>query len=566
MPGGSVEAIKERLNIVDVLRGYLTLQPAGKNFRALCPFHREKTPSFMVSPDRQSWHCFGCALGGDIFSFVMRYENVEFSEALKILAEKAGIELQRVSTADYKFFGLLYELNDAAKEFFKRELGASKEALAYLNERGMKKETIDEFDLGWAPQSPEVLNLHLLNLGYAPADIVRAGLALKTERGAQLDRFRGRIMFPIHNHFGKTVGFTGRVLPKFDDGTMGKYVNSPESPIFNKSKLLYGFWRTKNAIRETGSAFLVEGQMDFLMSYQAGVKNVVASSGTALTPDHLRVLGRLTEELVISFDSDEAGFAAGERAIDLAQANDFNVKVVLLRDFKDPAEAAQAGAEHLTTALKEAKAAPEFYFARYIPKKLTGPVTREELKGVRAVLRKLKQISSPVERTSWVKELARRTGLDQKVLSEEMNRLEVRAIEHISDHAIEEAPEKKISRRELVSQHLLAAALALGELGEVADVSSYLPDPHRRAYELLLQGKHSDPEQPLDELLNLVVLQATEQSADVLRELKRRLSDEYAKERRKELSQKIKFAEANGNDAELEFAMEELKRLSAHNS
>lgn len=565
MAGGSVDAIKERLNIVDVLRGYLTLQPAGKNFRALCPFHREKTPSFMVSPDRQTWHCFGCALGGDMFSFVMRYENLEFSEALKVLAEKAGIELQRVSPADYKFFGLLYELNDAAKEFFKRELTASKEAGQYIKERGLKKETVDEFELGWAPQNPEALNLHLLNLGYVPADIVRAGLALKTERGAQLDRFRGRVMFPIHNHFGKTVGFTGRVLPKFDDGTMGKYVNSPESPIFNKSKLLYGFWKTKNAIREVGSALLVEGQMDFLMSYQAGVKNIVASSGTALTQDHLRVLGRLTEELVISFDSDEAGFAAGERAIDLAQANDFNVKVALLRDFKDPAEAAQAGAEHLFAALKEAQAAPEFYFARYIPKKLIGPVTREELRGIRAVLRKLKQISSPVERTSWLKELARRTGLDQRVLSEEMDRLEARAIEHASEQTIEQVPEKKISRRELVSQHLLAAALALGELGEVADVSSYLPDPHRKAYELLLQGKHSDSEQMLDELLNLVVFQSTEQSADVLRELKQRLSEEYAKERRQELSQKIKFAEANGDDAELGSAMEELKKLSSHN-
>src|SRR3989338_4686092 len=241
----------------------------------------------------------------------MKYENVEFGESLKILAEKAGVELKRVSPAEYKHLGLLYDINEKAKEFYKRELETSKIAKEYISKRGLSDETIDEFEIGFAPTGSEALILNLLKSGFHADDILRAGLSFRTERGLSFDRFRGRVMFPIHNHFGKTVGFTGRVLPQFDDGKSGKYVNSPETPIFNKSKLLYGFFKSKNSIRDLKTAFLVEGQMDFLMSWQAGVKNVVASSGTALTEDHLRTLRRLADQLIVSFDHDDAGWQAG---------------------------------------------------------------------------------------------------------------------------------------------------------------------------------------------------------------------------------------------------------------
>ncbi|MDO8504641.1 MAG: DNA primase, partial [Candidatus Liptonbacteria bacterium] len=280
MAGTTVEQIKDKLDVVEVLRGYLQMTPAGKNLKARCPFHNEKTPSFMISPERQSWHCFGCGLGGDIFTFVMKYENLEFGEALKVLAEKAGVELKRLEPREYKVFGLLYELQDAAKDFFKEQLKTAKVAQDYLKSRSLKQEIIDEFELGFAPNDQDSLALFLINKGYDPADVMRAGLIGRTERGLQYDRFRGRIMFPIHNHLGKVVGFTGRILPQLDTGDLGKYVNSPETPIFNKSKLLYGFWKSKPDVRETGKAYLVEGQMDFLMSYQVGVKNAVATSGT----------------------------------------------------------------------------------------------------------------------------------------------------------------------------------------------------------------------------------------------------------------------------------------------
>lgn len=279
MPSSTTELIKSRLDVVQLLRGYLTLTPAGRNFKGLCPFHKEKSPSFMVSPERQSWHCFGCGLGGDIFTFVMKYENIEFGEALRMLAEEAGVELRHENPAEYRYTGLLYDLNESAKQFFKRALAAAGIAKEYLKSRGLTQETIETFELGWAPNEPEALSMQLLNAGSSPQDIVQAGLSIKTERGLMLDRFRGRIMFPIHNHTGKVVGFTGRILPQLDRGDTGKYVNSPETPIFQKSKLLYGFWKSKDAIREAKKAVLVEGQMDFLMSWQSGVKSIVASWG-----------------------------------------------------------------------------------------------------------------------------------------------------------------------------------------------------------------------------------------------------------------------------------------------
>ena len=191
------------------------------------------------------------------------------------------------------------------------------------------KETTEEFEIGFAPAGSEALVLYLINAGFHPDDILRAGLSFKTERGLQFDRFRGRIMFPIHNHLGKTVGFTGRIMPQFDDGKMGKYVNSPETPIFAKSKLLYGFWKSKDFIRDSKSAFMVEGQMDFLMSWQAGVKNVIATSGTALTSDHLKTIRRLCDKLILSFDNDEAGWKAGQRGEGLAERNEINQKFII---------------------------------------------------------------------------------------------------------------------------------------------------------------------------------------------------------------------------------------------
>jgi DNA primase len=561
MPSSTTELIKSKLDIVEVLRGYLTLTPAGKNFKALCPFHHEKSPSFMVSPDRQTWHCFGCSLGGDIFGFVMRYENIEFGEALRMLAEKAGVELRRENPAEYKYSGLLYDLNEAAKNYFRKAFAAAPVAKKYLAERGLKTETIDEFELGWAPNDPEALSMHLLNGGASPQDLLQAGLSIKTERGLMLDRFRGRIMFPIHNHLGKVVGFTGRILPQLDKGDMGKYVNSPETPIFQKSKLLYGFWKSKEGIREAKAAFLVEGQMDYLMSWQSGIKNVTASSGTALTADHLRSIHRLAEELILSFDSDVAGSDAAERAIDLAEANDFSVKVATLKDFKDAADAAQADPENIKKAILAAVPAPEFYFQKYLPKDPVELSKREGIKKLRTILAKLKNISSPVERAYWSKELARRTGIAETTLREESEKTEV-IITSSAAKKEEEMAKRQVTREQLIAEELLAVAAAKNDFKIMDDCVIFFNPMQKEILRILKNGKTKSEDPTLDEVLGLIILRASSDLSDEqITILKGELAKEYYKERRQIIAQAIKNAEAKGNDAELNAALEEMRNL-----
>ncbi len=561
MSSSPAELVKEKLDIVDVLKGYLTLTPAGKNWKARCPFHNEKTPSFMVSPERQTWHCFGCALGGDLFSFVMRHENIEFGEALKILAEKAGVELKRLNPTEYKFMGLLYDLQTAAKEFFVQQLKQSEPAQAYLKERGLSKETIEEFEIGWAPNASDALTVHFMKGGYNPADLIRAGLVFKTERGMQLDRFRGRIMFPIHNHLGKVVGFTGRILPKLDTGTSGKYVNSPETPIFNKSKLLYGFWKAKNNIRETGNVFLVEGQTDMLLSWQAGVKYAVASSGTALTQDHLRMLRRLTERIVVSFDTDEAGLAAGERAIELAEANDFEVKVATFAPAKDPAEAAQADPQKFLAAVSEAKPAPEFYFAKYLDGVEVKPLERAFLIRLRAVLAKLAGIGSPIVQGHWLKELAKRTGIEEKLLIEEIGKLNMKKSEPAAYEVLPVPDRKDFNRWELLSQELLSAAVAQNDFGLVGEAEAYLTSACREIFLILKSGARTALDPELDERINLIVLRSADLNLEELKEVKEYLYREFLRERRRLLTQTVKQAEAAGDEAALESALKEFGNL-----
>lgn len=564
MATSPVQEIKDRLDVVEVVKQYVALHPAGKNFKGVCPFHREKTPSFMVSPERQSWHCFGCSAGGDIFTFVMRYENIEFGEALRMLAERAGVELKRVSPQEYKQFGLLYDINGAAKEWYSENLSSEARARKYLLERGLHDSTIKEFELGWAPLAHDGLTVALVKKGYDPNDIIRAGLALRTDRGLLVDRFRGRIMFPIHNHAGKVIGFTGRVLPEFERDEIGKYVNSPETPIFGKSKILYGFFASKPFVREKGAAFMVEGQMDFLMSWQAGVKNVVATSGTALTEDHLRALRRLCDALVLRFDTDEAGYAALERAIDLAETQDFAVRVAFDDAYKDPAEAAQKDPAHLLQTIERAIPAPEFYFRRYLPEQKSGVHDfrdREYLKRLRAVLGKLKGLASPVERATWVGELAARIGVREAVLLEEMEK--ITAPSHGHDLRGEEvrAPEREHTRWEFLSERILANALAEENVECIASCEKFLAPRYAEAARVLVSHKKTSDNKDTDELLHFITLAAEIVSPEEMGALRAHLERECIAEKRRMLAQKIQHAEQEGNAAVLETALRELANL-----
>ncbi|MDD5430931.1 MAG: DNA primase [Candidatus Pacebacteria bacterium] len=551
MSSDTTQQIKEKLDIVDFLKQYLELKPAGKNFKANCPFHKEKTPSFMVSPERQTWHCFGaCNEGGDIIKFLMKYENLEFYDALKILAEKAGVDISKTAGRDYNIHNILYKILDSAKDFFVSNLYASDSVKNYAKERGLKGETVKEFELGLAPDGSDALTKHLLKQGFNINDIERAGMTIKTERGTYWDRFRSRLMFPIHNHVGKVVGFTGRILPGVDDTNVGKYVNSPESPIFQKSKLLYGFYNTKNDIRETKQAVLVEGQMDFLMAWQDGIKNIAASSGTALTEEHLKTLRRIADEIVLSFDADEAGQNAAERSIDLAAAQDFTIKVLVIddKDFKDPADIAKNKPGELKKMVEKAKSAMDYYFHKYLSG--SGKDLKQKKNNIRIVLSKIKHLASAVERDHWIKELAAKTYLDEKVLVEEMESVKDSAFPRpVSEQ--QQAEKNNSSRVDLICQRILGIVFN-GKNEEfknlMEDYVKYLPDYYKDIYE----GKNAGD---LESLIGLIGLRYSfenqEAGPEVIKNefliLLNVLKKESLKKRQTELKQLINKLDIDGD-------------------
>ncbi len=573
MSSDTAQLIKDKLDIVDFLRQYVELKPAGKNFKARCPFHKEKTPSFMISPERQSWHCFGsCNEGGDIITFLMKYENIEFYDALKILAEKAGIEIKTSANRDFRSQNSLYVVMEAAKNFYKETLEKTPVVQEYLKDRGLKSETIKEFEIGFAPELSDGVTRHLLKAGFAIADIEKAGLAVKTERGTYWDRFRGRVMFPIYNHFGKTVAFTGRILPGNENPNLGKYVNSPETPIFQKSKILYGLHKTKGDIRDAKSAVLVEGQMDLLMMWQDGVKNVVATSGTALTSDHLTVLKRLADELVLSFDSDEAGQIAAERAIDLANTEDFSVKLLTIDDkeLKDPADVAKNKPGLLAELVAKAKVAMDYYFHKYVKKDAGDTKSRKQ--NIRIVLSKIKNLPSPIDRNHWLKELAAIVKIEERILMEEMEMLS-ETVKALSGKEVQrpDMMSKKMTRREMVAQRLLGIMFHLkGDLKLLEEHLKYLPDDHAEIYKGFLQQDEARIQTDLKELMSAISLRFSFENqhieADALKKemenLLRELKVEYLRDKRQQISELIRKLEAGGNEQELKEAMHQFDLIS----
>jgi DNA primase len=463
------------------------------------------------------------------------------------------------------YFQVLYKLNEEAKNFFKSQLkeAQNKKASDYLVGRGLKPETISEFEIGFAPAGFETLTMHLTKLKYSIDDIIRSGLSFKTERGMIMDRFRNRIMFPLENNFGKIIGFTGRLLPEFDDGKTGKYVNSPETPIYVKSKFLYGLYKSKSFIRSEG-ALIVEGQMDYLMSWQAGVKNCVATSGTALTADHLSLLSRLTDKLIFSFDNDEAGFSALERAIDLATTYDFNVKVLKLpEEYKDPAEMAEKKPEELKKITASAEEAMEFYFRRYLPDRENFEIS-EFKKSIRAITSKIKKISSPVERDYWLKKLSEKTGVDMKVLAEEMDKIKSVDISAAGQAGPEEKERAKISRQDLIGGRILSLISANDYWEKGEQVYPYLSSRYQRVFEILKNNKHKSDDPSVDGLIEEIHF-ATGRSEDPEKEidkLKKELQKEYFREKKKIILGKLKKLEAGQNNEETEKALKEFDALT----
>lgn len=353
----TVDEVKLKTDIVALIGEHVQLKKAGRNFKGLCPFHSEKTPSFMVSPELQIYKCFGCGEGGDAFSFLEKHEGMDFYEALKFLADRAGVKLEKVSFGDRGEKQKIYEINTLAGRLYQYLLlnhPLGKKALAYLrDERGLAMETIKAFQLGFSPDTPLALSKFLIGKKKQKAeDIEKSGLVYK--KGDDLiDRLRGRIIFPLFDHRGNLAGFAGRLMPgaKAD---LAKYINTPETPAYHKSNMLYGLNMTRSEIKEAGSAIVVEGELDLISSWQAGVKNVVALKGTALTGEQVKLIGRFANLLILALDSDFAGDLAARRGISLAQNAGLEVRVARLTGAKDPAEAVRGDLRGYINSLKNA--------------------------------------------------------------------------------------------------------------------------------------------------------------------------------------------------------------------
>ena len=417
----NVEEIKSRLNIVDIVGEYVRLTKAGSHWKGICPFHNEKSPSFMVNEEKQIFHCFGCAKGGDVFSFVQEIESMEFREVLKILAEKAGVQLEEYKgghVTDNK--KRIMEALELATKFYETQLwkGSGKEKIMqYLKDRGLNDESIQNFRLGYAPSGWDNISKFLLGRGFSLDEIEKTGLLVKKENGTgAYDRFRDRIMFPINDAMGGVIGYSARVAPGGDE-SQAKYVNTPETLVYHKGKALYGLSHAKTDIKKKNYVLLVEGNMDVIASVQAGIGNTVAVSGTALTGDQITMLKRYTENIAMLFDMDSAGQQAASKSADLCLQKGVNVKIVTLTDGKDAADVVQKDPELLLDSVKKSVLAMEYFFTEAL-KKYDKKTAEGKLSIAREVLAHVANIESQIEKAHWIKKIAHEVDVEEKVIGD----------------------------------------------------------------------------------------------------------------------------------------------------
>ncbi|MBU1130984.1 DNA primase [Patescibacteria group bacterium] len=417
------EEIKQRLDIVDLIKEYVQLTPAGSNLKAKCPFHNEKTPSFMVSPEKQIFHCFGCQAGGDHFEFIKRIDGIEFPEALRILADKAGVKLDyhnpEIHSRKTKTFDLCDDIALYWHQKLKNDAGLSS-IRSYLEERGVKSRTIDDFLIGYALESWDESIKYLQHKGYSLLEISQAGISCVSEKGKPYDRFRGRLIFPIRNIHGNAAGFGARKMK--DEDTGGKYINSPQTDIYNKSEILYNLDQAKMEIKRLDYAILVEGYMDVLACYQAGTKNAVAVSGTSLTEGQIKILKRYTQNVMIAFDADVAGTLANLRGIDLAWQAGLNVKVIHLPDGKDPDDIIRESAEEWRQLVAKADNYMDYIFKVTLENLDLSRIDHKK-KAAQKLLKVIGKLGDEVETAHYVKKLARELDVAEESLRKVLLRL-----------------------------------------------------------------------------------------------------------------------------------------------
>ncbi len=462
-----VVKIKERLSIEEVVSSYIKLDRVGTNLKARCPFHNEKTPSFFISTDRGTYYCFGCGASGDIFTFVEEFEGLDFKGALKLLADRAGVPLEAYTPQMKEAESekeKLYRVMEEATLYFKNNLKENKEVLGYLTSRGIQEKTIKDFRIGFARLDWRLLYDYLKSKSFTDVEIERAGLAKKPEdkNKAMYDRFRGRIMFPIADSSGRVVAFSGRIF--VDDGKSAKYLNSPETPIFSKSAILYGIDKAKSAIKKFDFSIVVEGQFDLILSHQAGYKNTVATSGTSLTQEDsidgrklnsFGMISRLSNNIIFVFDYDKAGFSASVRAAKIALDLDMNVKAIEMPEGMDPADVIlKKGENAWKEAIKTAKYLIQFLFEKYIPKSEKADSLTKKLEISKNIIPVLNHIKNPITRAHFLSYISDKSGISEDNIKDIANS----KLENNQESVVNIGNSSRMYRKDYIERKLLGIA------------------------------------------------------------------------------------------------------------
>ncbi len=564
-----VAEIKARADLVQIIGESVSLKKAGLNFKGLCPFHGEKTPSFMVSPERGSWHCFGCNEGGDVFSFVMKRDHLDFPEALGSLAKRTGVELKGFNPQDSQKKRRLFEANVRAANYFLAALGhtAGQTARDYLKKRGISKATAKEFQIGYAPDSFEAFVKAMKGKGYTDQELVDAGLAGRSR--STYARFRHRLMIPITDASGIIRGFTGRLL---SDAKEAKYVNTSETDLFHKGRLVYALDKAKQAIIDADATVLVEGQMDVITAHQAGTKNVVATSGTAMTEEQLRQITRFSQTIILALDNDAAGRTAMMRIVELVGDRDVELKVADLGDAKDPDELIRQGAETWQKTLDQALPVIDFLMARSLSEHQP-PYDRAAIKTVLDAVLPALRYRSVLDHDYYADQLATALGTSKDSVKSRLKPPAPLPVAGPGPTLRHKSPE------ELVTERLIGLALTTETLqSKLAAVDTRLfPELYRPAA-AAAQQLDAPPEKTYTErtdgdsdraLLGVCALAAaeydpmteTERAAEFDR-LLARLKLLWGKQHQPKLLAAIKRAEERGDTPERNRLMEEYTSLT----
>lgn len=579
-----MEDILGRVDIAELIGGYIPLKRAGRNFKALCPFHHEKTPSFMISPDRQIYHCFGCSAGGNAFNFLMQYERMEFLEAVEFLAKKAGVALpekQKDAGAASSLTTELYKINELAAAFYENNLRGPDAAPArnYLIKRGITQETAKLLKLGYAVDRWDALINHLRAKGFSLSLIEKAGAALPRDSGGYYDRFRNRIIFPIFDVRSRVIAFGARILQSAHQGQAAeaaKYVNSPETPIYTKGRNLYGLHLSKDAIRSNDCAVIVEGYLDFIIPFTGGLQNIVASSGTALTTEQARLLKRYTQNVVVVYDGDSAGEMATLRTLDIFIEEGMEVRVVSLPAGFDPDSFVRKyGIEELKDKVKHA--------ANLFDYKLKVLKSRHNHRDPQAkarisaeILLTIAKIENAVLKSEYIKRLAQELDTEQEALLQELKKVK-------KDPVYASSPQVALKKLGQVNPtEKLLIKLMLEEKALIEQIRSSLePGDFRdeRAsrivsvmFDLMAQGKDIEPNSLInhcdDETLTQVICESmllpemSSQDRDkVIKDCIQRLKGERLKLKKQHLHEEIKSAQHLGDELKLNRLIQEFHEL-----